>query len=173
MSVRPLAGLLFLVSLAGSCSAGGPDEIMLVSREWPDLEMSCDGNGGFSCRYEGPSQTFRDADGHVVTVAVTDAVWHLEILSTPEVECGGEMIRRRTYIYRLADAGPDETVRHTLVFEDGSAVQLFVDSYFRVVDQCLETVGRWEGVNGTFEGRTGTYRWTDNWVQHELVLTDT
>ena len=171
MSVRLLAALLLGASLAGSCSAQGPDEVVLVSREWADLEWTCWNGFDFMCRIEFPGQTFRDADGRVATVGPTDMVWRLEV-SGSEAECGGDMIRDQTSFFRFAPSGPDETPRQSLVFDDGSAVQLFVKSTTVVWDKCSESVGRWEGVAGTFEGRTGTYRWTDDGLQIELVLTD-
>ncbi len=181
MSLRPLAALLLVASLTGSCSAGRPRETVLVSRVWVDPLITIEGEAIVSrdwfrcdgaCRIERPSQAFRAADGRVATVGATVMVWHLENLGESQAECGGDMIVRRTYIYRLVDSGPEETSRQTLVFDDGSAVQLFVDSYIEVVDICSEAVGRWEGVEGTFEGRSGTYRWTDDGLQNELVLTE-
>ena len=158
MSVRPLAALLLAASLAGSCSAARPDETVLVSRVWAELRTS---------------QPFRAADGRLALLAPTDLplVWHVQDVNEPQVVCGGDMIRRRTYIYR-GEPASDEVSPQTLMFDDGSAVQLFAESFIEVVDKCSETVGRWEGIEGTFEGRAGTYRLTDDWLQNKLVLTD-
>ena len=167
MSVKPVAVLLLVALLAGSSAEGGSDEIVLVSREWADLDWSCSGVSGLTCRIDGPRQVFHDAAGRVATLEPTGVVWRLQVMSGPEAEkYGGEMIRRRTYIYRLAALGQDEEASpQTLVFDDGGAVELFVESFITVVDKCSETVGRWEGVEGEFEGRSGTYRLTDDWLR--------
>jgi hypothetical protein len=167
MSVRTLAALLLGVSLAGSCSTEEPDEVVLVSRQWVFGTKTCDAR--LTCRFESPGQAFRDADGRVATLE--PSVMPLKYVDKPEAECGGEL-RRGNSVHRFDASGRDEALRQTLVFDDGGAVQLFLESFITVEDECSETVGRWVGVEGTFEGRTGTYRLVDDGLQNELVLTD-
>lgn len=165
--------MLLAAALACSCAAEGPAETRLVSRVWPDVFVTCENdNNGLVCRLEGSGDTFRVADGRTATVEPYDVEWVMELLGRGEVECAGEQIQ--TFPHngnRLLDAGPDQR-RRALVFDDGSAVELLIESWVHIIDICTESVGRWEGLAGTFEGRSGTYRWTDDLVQVELVLTD-
>ena len=116
-----------------------------------------------------PAETFRAADGRTATTARVDRLWVLERLGRGEVDCGGELIQTGAAL-RLLDAGPHQPPQ-ALIFDDGSAVDLYLESWVDV-DNCVEAVGRWKGVAGTFDGRSGTYRRTDDLVQVEVVLTD-
>jgi hypothetical protein len=160
--------LLLAAVFCGSCSPEGPNETRLVSRVFQDADFTCDDQA--VCRFEFPGETFRVADGRTATTEPSDVEWVLERLARGEVECGDELIQTDAG-WRLLDAKPDQR-RDALVFDDGSAVDLFLESWVVIIDTCSESVGRWEGVAGTFEGRSGTYRWTRNLVQVEIVLTD-
>lgn len=161
--------LLLTAVFSGACSPEGPVETRLVSRVWPDTIETC--GDQLICQVELPGQTFRVADGRSATLEPYDVEWTVERLGRGEVECAGEQIRTFDNGYRLVDAGPDRS--RTLVFDDGSGVDLVLESWVNVFDRCVEAVGRWIGLAGTFEGRSGTYRWTDDaHVQVELVITD-
>ena len=171
MFVRPIMVVLLGASVIGSCSAGGHDEIVLVSRQRA-ADNRCSNSVGELCWIEAPGQTFHTSDGKLAKVAAIDTAWRVESVSEGQVQCGDEMVPRRTHIFR-GEPTSVEASRQWLTFDDGSRVQMVAESLTIVVEKCSETVGRWEGLDGTLEGRTGTYRWIDDSLQNKLVLTDT
>jgi hypothetical protein len=168
--MRPLVALLVVAYVSGACATEGPGELVLVTRAWPHGNSRC---SDAVCSFEGVDMSFRDGEGRTARLSGADTTWEINVVNEPEVECGDAMVRRLTYIYRFTIDWPDEPVPDELVLHDGSAFHLFPESFITVDYKCTETIGRWEGVEGAFAGRTGTYRSIDDFLQIKLVLTET
>jgi hypothetical protein len=174
-------GVVIVIALLSiSCgSDGGADDVVLVSRLPQTVgDFVCD-DAGSICRTRVDDFALRSATGEHAVLLGRDASWNLDFVTDVEIRCAGvgdgsqgtelpEVAERN----RPADSGASV---QELVFGDGSLVQLFpdVDLNLWLVENfftCYEESGSWQGVSGSFMGRGGRYRFTQDSLQNTLVL---
>jgi hypothetical protein len=58
----------------------------------------------------------------------------------------------------------------TLSFDDGARAELIREASAFVDTVCYEESGQWTGNAGALAGRSGSYRWVENELQIEVVI---
>jgi hypothetical protein len=200
--MRPRIGVVAFTLLASSCAGGGPPEdIVLVSRVSHDVTpLRCtDGvsytfgealerptvigeivelleqqgeQQGVLCEAELADVTLRDASGLTV-VATRFAVISNQTLSllAEEFQCGDPATEFNSeFTAGALKTGEVQVV--TLLFDDGARAELTREASAFVADACYEESGRWTGNAGALDGRNGSYRWVEDVLQIEVVLSD-
>jgi hypothetical protein len=193
--MRLSSWFVFVAVVTTSCSSDLADEMTLVTRISHEVgNLSCEGGAltfdirapvaraaaivmlaeealdEAACELIISDVTLHDADGALATVSGFSAT-EAEFVEDPDVECGRRVI-----------APPSETLRGSVfvddppvlsvAFQDRGAVQLFPETTVVIDGLCYDEVGRWEGVSGSYDGRAGTYRWIEDTLQIELVLSE-
>jgi hypothetical protein len=131
------------------------------------------GETGGSCDLAVEPLTMRDETGGLALLGVLNVHFDVRRVPDPPFECGGRTftaVLSGSYRYRF------ETDGQLLTFDDGGVVRLIPESAIEVTGEvtgeCFDEVGRWEGIDGSYAGRTGTYRWVYDTIQTELKLVE-
>jgi hypothetical protein len=165
--VTATVATVVVAALVGACSSDSGLDRVLVSRD--DRRWTGDCANGL-CHIEVAGQTFQDERGAEAMVARALMTLHLEPIKESPVECGDVVIQRPSL---ESSRNRNETDNGVLMtFDDPGAMLLIPESSIYVPHRCYDEVGRWEGLDGSYSGRTGTYRLVDDSLQVELTLTD-
>jgi hypothetical protein len=162
--MRRSALVIGLACAALACATAPSDVTQLVSRSATPPEVAC---GSERCWWWQPAWTFRDERGATAIMDASRRTTRYRVI-TPDAACGDSSYAYGWLHDDVDEAGGGSTLR----FEDGSVVDLSREHMIGVPDLCMEERGRWEGVEGAYDGRAGTYRLLWEGLQTELTLTD-
>lgn len=174
MSVRPavltIAVAALVAAVAWGCSSDSASVGTLVSREYRSYTSTCGGNDPDYFCLEFVSITMRDQQGAQVTVSELRTKNFLGPLLREPTECGGITFAR-------PPSGSHQNRIETedgalLRFEKGGSIRLVPEAGTFIPNACYDETGRWDGIDGPYANRTGTYRWIDDTLQNELTLTE-
>ena len=157
---------VMLACLAVACATAAPVDVRLVSRSGVQAGVSCSGE---RCGWVWPEITFRDGHGGTAMMEGSARASRFEPLHEPDVTCGGTSHPSGAGRLRHRFDDADEQVS-MLRLDDASLVRLIPERAVRVADRCYDESGRWEGVDGPYSGRRGTYRLVLDRLQADLTL---
>jgi hypothetical protein len=194
--MRSGSGVAAFMLLASSCAGGGPPEdIVLVSRVSQDVtQLQCAdgvsftlGEGlerpgtigtalalleeeGLLCKAELADVTLRDASGRTAVATGFAVISNQTLrLAAEEFQCGDPAAEFDSGFGAGALEADDVQVV-TLSFDDGARAELTREASAFVDPACYEESGSWTGNGGALDGRSGSYRWVEDWLQIEVVL---
>ena len=194
--MRARIGVVAYTLLASSCAGGGPPEdIVLVSRVSHDVtQLQCGDSVSFTlgttldrpsaigtavefpeahgllCEAELADVTLREAGGRTA-VASGFAVISGQTLSVvaEEFQCGDPATEFNSE-FPAGALKADEIQVVTLSFDDGARAELIREASAFVDMVCYEESGQWTGNAGALDGRSGSYRWVEDELQIEVVI---
>ena len=171
--MRSVASLVVVAGLLASCAADRNAETVLVTRvDWP-FEATYIGDDTW--RVSPEELTLRDADGELAVIEPFVKDEHLEsrMLLETEQPCD-QVYPGQTQAGFVSYPETSGEQSYSVRFADGGRVTLFPESAISLflAGGCFDEIGRWEGVAGSFNSRSGSYRFVQGDLQTELVLTE-
>jgi hypothetical protein len=186
--------VIALAVLAAGCSESPPEDLILVSRVAHDVTpLHCDDQVSWTfgettverstviaaaieisreentrCEAELSDVTLRAPEGRTAVASGFNLISSntLRIISG-EFACG------QSDAEPFSTAGAlqtDDAQLVTLSFEDGARAELTRETSSFADPNCYEESGSWTGISGSLDGRSGAYRWAENELLIELVL---
>ncbi len=170
--MRSIASLVVVAGLLASCAADRNAETVLVTRvDWPFEAINI---GDDTWRVSAEELTLRDADGNIAVIEpfVKDERVEFQLLLETEQPCD-QAHSGRTQAMFVSYPETSGEQSYSVRFADGGVATLFPESAISLdAGGCFDEIGRWEGVAGSFNNRSGSYRFVQGEVQTELVLTE-